>query len=237
LKGAGVNTQAKEMRNGQTVCGWVNRPGGRCGSSGGGGGRQSGATTRYWDCCKPSCAWRANIFGGNPVKSCAANGVTGVGENERSSCHNSGDAFACNDQQPFEINEVGYGFAAGRPEWCCKCFQLTFNSGPVNGQTMIVQVTNTGSDVSSNQFDLQIPGGGVGIYNGCQKQWNAPAEGWGAQYGGVSSVDQCDWLPGPLKAGCKWRFGWFKGADNPTMTYREVRCPSVLTEKTRCNRV
>lgn len=32
----------------------------------------------------------------------------------------------------------------------------------------------------NNHFDLQIPGGGVGLFNGCQSQWNAPADGWGS---------------------------------------------------------
>ena len=65
----------------------------------------------------------------------------------------------------------------------------------------------------------QIPGGGVGIYNGCTKQYGAPPNGWGKQYGGISSASECNSFPAALKAGCNFRFGWFKGADNPTYAY------------------
>ena len=41
---------------------------------------------------------------------------------------------------------------------------LTFTSGPVAGKTMIVQSTNTGGDLGENHFDIQMPGGGVGIF-------------------------------------------------------------------------
>ncbi len=64
-------------------------------------------------------------------------------------------AFTCNNNQPFFVgdNNVAYGFAAayltGQTEsgWCCACYELTFTSGPVNGQKMVVQVTNTGGDL------------------------------------------------------------------------------------------
>jgi hypothetical protein len=36
---------------------------------------------------------------------------------------------------------------------------------------MIVQATNVGADVGEGQFDLAIPGGGVGLFNACTKQW------------------------------------------------------------------
>lgn len=59
---------------------------------------------------------------------------------------------------------------------------------------MIVQATNTGGDLAQGQFDLAIPGGGVGIcmfnecdlsggdllilpflVNGCTDEWGAPS--------------------------------------------------------------
>jgi hypothetical protein len=126
---------------------------------------------------------------------------------------------------------VAFGFAAANiggqseSDWCSACYQLSFTSGPVIGQRLIVQVTNTGSDLGAGHFDLEIPGGGVGIYNGCTSQWGAPSGGWGLQYGGVSSASGCSSLPAQLQPGCYWRFGsWFKGADNPTMTFTRVRC-------------
>jgi hypothetical protein len=100
---------------------------------------------------------------------------------------------------------------------------------------MAVQITNTGSDLGSNQFDLAIPGGGVGIFNGCQKQYNAPAEGWGSRYGGVGSKDQCKQLPSALQPGCEFRFDFLGGGD-ASVTFTEISCPSQLTGITGCSR-
>lgn len=54
---------------------------------------------------------------------------------------------------------------------------------------MIVQVTNTGSDLGKNHFDIAMPGGGVGLFNGCSAQWNASVDGWGDRYGGVHTIE------------------------------------------------
>ena len=100
---------------------------------------------------------------------------------------------------------------------------------------MIVQGINSGSDVQSHQFDLSIPGGGVSIYNGCSAQWRASQDGWGQRYGGaVGSRDQCNWLPEEIRAGCFLHFDWFKGADNPAVTYSKVDCAEELTRITGC---
>lgn len=115
-------------------------------------------------------------------------------------------------------------------------YRLTFTSGPVSGQKMIVQTTNTGGDLGDNHFDIAMPGGGVGLFNACTSQWGAPPNGWGAQYGGISSRSECDAFPEKLKAGCYWRFDWFKGADNPSVEFKEVTCPRVLTDRTGCVR-
>jgi hypothetical protein len=91
---------------------------------------------------------------------------------------------------------------------------------------MIVQATNIGGDVGAGQFDLAIPGGGVGIYNACSAQW-----------GGGISTDTCSELPTELQSGCKFRFGdWFEGADNPSVDYKKVTCPKALTDITGCVR-
>jgi hypothetical protein len=82
----------------------------------------------------------------------------------------------------------------------------------------------------------QIPGGGVGIFNGCTNEWGAPSAGWGAQYGGISDQSACDSFPEALKAGCKWRYDWFMGADNPTVSFTQVACPAALTANTGCAR-
>jgi hypothetical protein len=82
----------------------------------------------------------------------------------------------------------------------------------------------------------KIPGGGVGIFNGCTTEWGAPSSGWGAQYGGISSASDCASFPEALQAGCNWRFGWFEGADNPTVSFTQVACPAALTANTGCIR-
>lgn len=101
---------------------------------------------------------------------------------------------------------------------------------------MIVQVIDSGSDIGEHQFDLQIPGGGVGIYNACSRQWGAPGDGWGQRYGGVGSRGECYPLPDEIRGGCLFRFGWFKGADNPTMTYTKIQCPAELISNSGCSR-
>lgn len=95
---------------------------------------------------------------------------------------------------------------------------------------------STGGDLGDNHFDIAMPGGGVGIFNACTAQYGAPPNGWGAQYGGISSRSACDSFPQKLKAGCYWRFDWFKNADNPNVSFKEVTCPKALTDKSRCIR-
>ena len=68
--------------------------------------------------------------------------------------------------------------------WLMSFARLTFTSTSIAGKKMIVQATNTGSDVGEGQFDLAMPGGGVGQFNGCDTEWGAPSGGWGQQYGG-----------------------------------------------------
>ena len=73
---------------------------------------QTAKTTRYWDCCKPSCGWPGKAFVTRPVESCARNGVRVVDTNTQSGC-NGGSAYMCTDQQPWSVNDnLSYGFAA-----------------------------------------------------------------------------------------------------------------------------
>ncbi|OQV16017.1 Endoglucanase-5 [Hypsibius exemplaris] len=204
-----------------------------------------GKTTRYWDCCKPSCAWPGKAPVSSPVKTCQANGVTKLSDpNAVSGCNaNNKQAYTCNDNQPWAINNnLAYGFAAanikGSSEngWCCGCYKLDFTSGPVVGKSLIVQVTNTGGDLGENHFDLQMPGSGVGLFDGCTSQWGLPTPVWGQTYGGVTSRQACFGLPAAIQAGCLFRFDWFMGADNPTMKFAKVACPAELEARTQCVR-
>ena len=167
-------------------------------------------------------------------------------------CGGGGDgsrlAYGCLHEAPFTKDGQRYGFAAA-PFPCCRCYELTFTGGPVEGKTMIVQVTNTGFDLSNKHFDLHIPGGGFGLFNGVvpdpanNEPVNGPAmfpsssvDVWGQRYGGVSSIRGCDALPPQAQPGCKWRFEatGLAGADNPPVDYKRVKCPSVLTKKSGC---
>ncbi|WIG98707.1 hypothetical protein [Myxococcus sp. SDU36] len=201
-------------------------------------------TTRYWDCCKASGAFDGKAEVNAPVKACARDGKTPVDAATQSIC-SGGTGFTCTSNQPWPVNKkLSYGFAAaslaGKSEsdTSCACYELKFTSGSVKGKTFVAQVINStmSSDPDSNHFSLMIPGGGVGIFNGCQSQWNAPSEGWGARYGGVSNSSQCSQLPAELRQGCNWRFGWFKNAKNPNTTFRRVKCPTELIAKSGCTR-
>ncbi|KAK2756166.1 hypothetical protein FQN54_005574 [Arachnomyces sp. PD_36] len=201
----------------------------------------SGTTTRYWDCCKPSCSWSGKADVSAPVGTCDIDDNPLSDPDADSGCE-GGPAYMCSDNSPWAVDaDLAYGYAAvsvaGGDEstWCCSCFELTFTSGPVSGKKMVVQAVNTGADLGSNQFDIAIPGGGVGIFDGCSTQWEEPEGGWGAQYGGIST-NTCSSFPEPLSPGCAWRFDWFQNADNPSVDFTQVQCPSEITAKTGCTR-
>ncbi|CAI6267321.1 unnamed protein product [Periconia digitata] len=205
--------------------------------------QNTGKTTRYWDCCKGSCGWSGKASVNQPINSCDKSDNPLADMAAKNGCESGGSAYMCTSQTPWAVDDnLAYGFAAaklagqGESDWCCGCYKLTFTSGPVSGQQMVVQITNTGGDLGNNHFDIAMPGGGVGLFNACTNQWGAPPNGWGAQYGGISSRSECDSFPEKLKAGCYWRFDWFKGADNPDVTFEKVTCPKALTEKTGCVR-
>lgn len=229
----------------------------------------SGWATRYWDGCKPSCSWSANAGNGNEAKQCNANGKTELSDFNAKSVCDGGSAATCTSQIPFTISgcdNIGFAFAAvpaSNGGQCGKCFQLTFtgtgkyetkaNHKALVGKKLIVMVTNIGSDVNQGQFDIMIPGGGVGIFNG------TAGYGWGsqgAQYGGLLSecedevgysgsvnyltdrkaclVKKCNASfssDAQAKEGCLFLANFMEAAGNPNHTYTEVECPNVLKAK------
>ncbi|KAI1344544.1 endoglucanase from Humicola Insolens At 1.7a resolution [Xylariaceae sp. FL0016] len=202
----------------------------------------SGSTTRYWDCCKPSCAWSGKADVSNPVTTCDASDNPLSDPDATSGC-DGGSAYTCSNYSPWAVNDdLAYGFAAtaisggSESSWCCACYELTFTSTALSGKKMIVQSTNTGGDLGSNQFDILMPGGGVGIFDGCKSEFGTSLPG--DQYGGISSRDQCDdaSMPESLRDGCYWRFDWFQNADNPSVTFEQVQCPSDITAVSGCTR-
>jgi len=173
-------------------------------------GGQNGWASRYWDCCKQSCAW-ANNAGGNPVDSCGGNGSNVIGPDDASACPN-GSATTCNSFAPWAHSDVvSFGFVAthaGSGVSCGTCYQLQFTgqgqhsandpgSQAISGKVMIVMATNIGGDVSGDgQLDLLVPGGGVGAAvsqggfgYGCDTVWGIPEDQknavLGADYGGL----------------------------------------------------
>src|SRR6185436_6107338 len=161
-----------------------------------------------------------------------------------------GTAFMCWNGAPWQVGpnlSYGYVAASGSNYSCGRCYQLQFNgsghnglSNNLNGKMMIVQVINNGG-VAQDQFDLLIPGGGVGALNACSNQWGT--SDLGATYGGflagcngntgcVQQKCQTVFANKPdLMAGCNWFLGWFGAADNPNMTAKQIACPSMITQK------
>src|SRR5207237_1440308 len=150
----------------------------------------SGFATRFWDCCKPSCG---------SSHTCAADGVT-RNDGAKDSCQ-GGNAFECYDMAPQVVSDsMAYAFAAFNGAACGTCYQLTFtgtsNTGNTDtgsqqicGKSIIVQVVNTGG-LQAGQFDLLIPGGGVGQNNACSNQWMVANSQLGVQFGGL--MLQCE---------------------------------------------
>jgi hypothetical protein len=123
----------------------------------------SGKTTRYWDCCKPSCAWPGK-GSSSPVRTCSKSDTPlNDGGATKSGCDAGGGAYMCSNQSPWAVSDdLAYGWAAvniagsSESQWCCACYELTFTSGPVAGKRMIVQATNTGGDLGNNHFDIAV---------------------------------------------------------------------------------
>ncbi|WP_295682555.1 glycosyl hydrolase family 5 [uncultured Fibrobacter sp.] len=229
------------------------------------GGSGSGWATRYWDCCKPSCSWNKNS-GGKNSKQCTNKGRSENTNWDDGSICSGGSQMTCISQIPFTVsgcNDMGFAFAAvpaSNGGQCGKCFQLTFtgeghynstnaNTKAIKGKKLIIMVTNVGGDVEQGQFDIMIPGGGLGIFkNGCSQM------GWGNQgseYGGLLSdcekehnynaakyksclTDKCNSVfsnDSEAKQGCLFLANWMNAAGNPEHNYVEVECPDVLKNK------
>jgi len=195
------------------------------------------------------------------VKSCNKSNQS-VGSSDQSAC-SGGDAFACWDMAPWAASDTkAFAYAAFNGGSCGTCYELKFTGQSNNasgdagatglcGKTLVVQVINIGN-IAQGQFDLMIPGGGVGDFNACSNQWGVSGSALGEQYGGVMLSCQkknneiearktctksaCDSLfsnsnLSMLKAGCDWTVDWLNAADNPKVVYQQVTCPSDLTNK------
>jgi hypothetical protein len=224
----------------------------------------SGWASRYWDCSKPSCSWQENA-GNYRARQCGRDGKTLISDPSATSIYDGGNATTCFSQVPFTVSgctNMAFAFAAvpGNSPQCGKCFQLTFNGGKnygdpdanhakLKGKKLIVMASNIGYDVSGGQFDIMIPGGGVGIKNGCSSQ--LPGVNQGNAEGGflrdcegetgynaskyascvINKCDQAFANYPDLKEGCKFIATWMEAAGNPKHDFVEVECPQVLKDK------
>jgi hypothetical protein len=188
---------------------------------------------------------------------------------DASSCDNEGTTYTCWDMAPVAVNDtLAYAFAAtpGSGNQCGKCFQIQFDGGwqdaearvthkAIKGKTLIVMSSNIGHDVSGGQFDVLIPGGGVGAFDSFSKQLNISVNDLGEQFGGLlrtcdneingwnATLEQwqtclrnkCNAVFGSksklLLDGCLWQANWYMAANNPTVLYKEVTCPEYLVQK------
>ena len=229
-----------------------------------GGASGSGYATRYWDCCKPSCSWTENAGSGNEARQCSVSGSILTDKSAVDVCQ-GGVAMTCTSQIPFTIDgcdNVGFAFAAvpGNSPMCGRCLLLTFdgtgkyetkaNHEALKGKKLLVMASNIGYDVAGGQFDIMIPGGGVGIYNGCANVWSTAGE----RYGGLLSdcensvgysgdlltkrknclIERCneefeDHADG--LAGCLFLANFMEAAGNPNHNYVEVECPDFMKQK------
>jgi hypothetical protein len=166
----------------------------------------------------------------------------------------------CWNGAPFQVGpNLSYGFvaASGGNYSCGRCYQFQFNgsghnnvSNNLSSKAMIVQVINNGG-VAGDQFDLLIPGGGVGALNACGtpggNQWMVNNSDLGAQYGGFLAncggdinakkscvMNKCNQIfanRAELLAGCTWFVNWFEVADNPNLVAKEITCPQLLRSR------
>lgn len=206
------------------------------------------------------------------MQSCSASDQPLASYNEQSACQ-GGSAHTCYGLSPIRVsNTLSYGYAAtSSGDVCGRCYQLQFDGTSHNspndpgsralaGKTMIVQAINIGYDVGGGQFDLLVPGGGVGAFNACSSQWGVSNSELGAQYGGFLSAcknelgynasgqaykncvsNRCEQVfrsrgLNDLADGCQWFVDWFEAADNPSLKYKEVACPAALMSESGMNR-
>ena len=199
----------------------------------------------------------------------------------RSACGDEKEkgVFTCTDMAPIAVNDtLSYAYVAGTADSKCgKCYHLQYdghfanemeNNPPrethkaLKGKHMIVMASNIGMDVAggnpnlpAGQFDLMVPGGGVGAFDALTTQVKKGSDfNWGAGFGGFLTECQnqlgydatlveyqtcikgmCDaafgdaGLPNLLR-GCHWFADWYKAADNPTYYIEEVECPQYLID-------
>ena len=187
----------------------------------------NGRTTRYWDCCKPHCGIRGNVSSAfAPITTCSRQDVALTSFDTQSACQNNGSAFMCQGNAPWAVSStLAFGFAATKSfnDVCGRCYQLQFTGQSSTrrhrsglrqrwpARPWSCRRPTWATTWQAGQFDLLIPGGGVGLYNACSTQWGT--SDIGAQYGG-------------FLASCKQQLG---GANHAALKNCVMeRCTSVF---------
>lgn len=244
-----------------------------------------GFATRYWDACKPHCSWPEKVNkSANPysiARNCSIDGYTEIPAFTKSedgtwikgtvsSC-DGGSAYTCLDMIPVAVNDTlayAFGAAPGADEksTCGKCYQIQFTGEGKFGdkaahkliakKTLIIMASNVGYDVAGGQFDIMIPGGGVGNFDALTKQLEylgGASSFMGERSGGIYTT--CENEHGPdadvkefkecvtegcnnafggnktLLQGCMWFVDWYETANNPVTLFKQVECPQYLVDK------
>jgi len=215
--------------------------------------------THFWDCCKPSCGWDDGQGQGRlPLKAmCDQNGrkVGGLGIEAESACDakKGRGVTTCPDMAPFLDLESGHwmGFVAtqdlGTKAECCECYKLKteFANTTAKEFTMWVQIISHGH--VNGIFDLLVPGGGLGEFDGCSTIFPHSSRVPQSRFGGLHSPFDCDAAfaehAGAVTA-CHWLFAGrmfaypstgvpfpgdalaFKASNEP--------CPEALNRRSGC---
>ena len=202
---------------------------------------QTGYATRYFDCCKPACAWLRNAPSPlSRVRVCDSSfHTTHPNVFARSACSTHVEAnasspsaldgsgvaasrlaaggYACADHSPWRDAQdpnLSYGFVAtpagGGSGVCGACFEFVFTgrahdaaqdagSARLAGKRMVVMASNVGVELAAGQFDLMVPGGGVGRFDACSARWQSRDDGdavdLGSRFGGF--LTRCRACPRP----------------------------------------
>lgn len=224
----------------------------------GGKNKADGWASRYWDGCKPSCGWKNN----SPTRtahSCDKSGTNRFSGYDDKNIMDGGNAGTCLDQSPRVINGVAYAYAASHSNGDCgKCFLLEFTGTShdkpdptaLAGKKMVVMISNIGDDVGGTQFDVMIPGGGLGAFDCIDGSNPISAVKNTERYGGIittcggakegANIAQvkscvegyCNKISNAdAKAGCMFMVEWYEVANNPNFKATEVQCPTELTSR------
>ena len=156
-----------------------------------------GGLSRYWSCCKPSCASEKEAEAGNAAKQCDVNMTRLFDYSAKSYC-DGGPATTCVSHSPFVIDgcdDIGFAFGTlpySTPNYCGKCFLLEFTGEgafttkdthrALKGKKLIIMGIHRGYNQDEGTFELLVPGGGIGWLGKCDGVFEGDL---GAKYGGL----------------------------------------------------